>query len=50
MHINMDRLYNIKDLFKNTIPKILLIKNNKLTDKAIKIFQNIFNYFLLMEK
>ena len=45
IRINMNEINNIKDLFKNNIPKILLIKNNKLTDKAIKTFQEIFNLF-----
>ncbi len=43
IRINMDEINNIKDLFH--IPKILLIKNNKLTDKAIKTFKDIFNLF-----
>ena len=45
IRINMNEINNIKDLFKNNIPKILLIKNNKLTDKAIKTFKEIFNLF-----
>jgi len=45
VRINMDGLSNIKDYFNNKIPKLLLIKNNKLTDKAIKVFKDIFNLF-----
>ena len=45
IRINMDGLSNIKDFFNNKIPKLLLIKNNKLTDKAIKVFKEIFNLF-----
>ena len=45
VRINMDGLSNIKDFFNNKIPKLLLIKNNKLTDKAIKVFKDIFNLF-----
>ena len=47
IRINMDEINNIEDSF---IPKILLIKNNKLTDKAIKTFRDIFNLFSTNEK
>ena len=45
IRINLDGIYNIKDLFKKNIPRMLLIKNNKLIDKVIKIFKDIFNSF-----
>ena len=43
--ISMKGISNIKDLFLDNIPKLLLIKNNKLTEKAIKVFKDIFNIF-----
>ncbi len=41
---------NIDDLIEENIPKILLIKDNKLTNKAIKTFKDIFNLFSIDEK
>ena len=32
------------------IPRLLLIKDNKLTNKTINTFKNIFNLFSIMEK
>ncbi len=45
IRISMNDIRDIKFLFQDKIPKLLLIKNNKLTDKAIKTFQEIFNLF-----
>ena len=36
---------NLDDLIEENIPKILLIKDNKLTNKTISTFENIFNLF-----
>ena len=41
---------NIDDLIEENIPKILLIKDNKLTNKAIKTFKDIFNLFSIDNK
>ncbi len=41
---------NIDDLFQSNIPKILLIKDNKLTNKTIKTFKDIFDLFSIDEK
>jgi hypothetical protein len=41
---------NIDDLIEENIPKILLIKDNKLTNKTIKTFKDIFNLFSIDEK
>ena len=44
-HIEYNFCLNTEDLIKENIPKILLIKNNKITEKAFEVFQNIFNNF-----
>ena len=36
---------NMDELIKENIPKIMLIKNNELTEKAIKTFKEIYNLF-----
>ena len=41
---------NIDDLIEENIPKILLIKDNKLTNKAIQTFKDIFNLFSIDNK
>ena len=41
---------NTEDLIKENIPRLLLIKNDKLTEKAIKTFENIFNSFSINKK
>ena len=41
---------NLDDLIEENIPKILLIKDNKLTNKAIKTFKDIFNLFSINNK
>ena len=41
---------NIDDLIEENIPKILLIKDNKLTNKVIKTFKDIFNLFSINNK
>ena len=41
---------NIDDLIEENIPKILLIKDNKLTNKVIKTFKDIFNLFSIDNK
>ena len=45
IRISMNDIRDIKFLFQDKIPKLLLIKNNKLTEKAIKVFKDIFNIF-----
>ena len=42
IRISMEGINNI---FQDNIPKLLLIKNNQLTDKAIKVFKDIFKIF-----
>ena len=41
---------NTEDLIKENIPRLLLIKDDKLTEKAIKTFENIFNSFSINKK
>ena len=41
---------NTEDLIKENIPRLLLIKNDELTEKAIKTFENIFNLFSINKK
>ena len=44
--------FEIEEIEEIDYPRLLLIKDNKLTNKAINTFKNIFNlfYFQLMEK
>ena len=41
---------NIDDLIEENIPKILLIKDNKLTNKQLKLLKIFLIYFQLMKK
>ncbi len=49
-HIEYNFCLNTEDLIKENIPRLLLIKNDKLTEKAIKTFENIFNSFSINKK
>ena len=42
--------FEIEEIEEINIPRLLLIKDNKLTNKAINTFKNIFNLFSINEK